>query len=106
MARYDDRNWITVIGHADGAKSVRVPDTARNVRIRASFPVGDREQSGPAGELKRGSTEIERKGERTALACEVFVEFADIRPEFRPRLFPLILRFLGRENASVKFEKD
>ena len=53
VARYDDRNRVTVISHADGAKSVRVPDTACNVRIRASLAVGNGEQGGPAGELKR-----------------------------------------------------
>ena len=81
MARDHDRHRIAIVGHADGAKGVRLADGVRDIGVGAGLAVGNRQQGTPAGELKVGSAQIERKGELAALAGKVLFQLVDVVPQ-------------------------
>ena len=59
MARHHDRYRIAVVGHSDGAKSLRSADGAGNIGVGASLAVGNLEQGLPTFQLKPSSTKVE-----------------------------------------------
>src|SRR5580698_451415 len=76
---HDDRDRIAIVGHADGAERIWMPDDARDVGVAARLAVRDSEERLPARKLKRRPTKIKRHRKFAALAIEVLLKLARIR---------------------------
>jgi len=72
MAGDDDRDWVAIVGHADGAECIRFAYGPGNVGVSARLSIGNRQQRAPAGKLEIGAAKIERESKLAALAGEIF----------------------------------
>src|ERR1700681_2288959 len=71
VAGRDDRDRVLAVRRPDRAGRGRPADLARDLAVAAGLAERDREQRRPDALLECGAVEIERNGERPALAGEI-----------------------------------
>lgn len=101
MTRHDDRNRIAVIRHSDRAECIGLTHCACYIGVGSRFSVRNRQQRLPASELKISAAEIERKLESAAIAGKIFLQFANVSPQFLPVIFEYESRIFLAQIARI-----
>lgn len=74
MAGHDDRQWVLVVRAADGARTARAVDAARELAVAGGGAVGDLDERAPHLELERAAERAQLELEATPTTREVLGE--------------------------------
>jgi hypothetical protein len=106
MAGNHDCDWVAVIGQTHSAEAFGLPYCSGDSSVGAGFTIRDFKQGTPAFHLEIRPSQVEPKCEIPALAREVLVQFANVRPGSNLGLDPFRFRFPGRKHSAIELEEN